>query len=136
MITEIEVRDCRECGQVVDCHKVEAAIRNNIDWQSIGGRWGNFQIGSKVPIPELRGTITFVAFQGSTIDEYEEGRQGHRDEIHVVLRLDVPDLMTDSSRTFFFRKEGTGDSYGNLVWDGPFSRVIPTEKKVTVYEFD
>ena len=35
----------------------------------------------------------------------------------------------------FFKKEGTGDSYSDITWDGPVRPVKPSTKQITVYEF-
>lgn len=58
-------------------------------------------------------------------DSYGEYTQGHIGYIEQVIKL---------GGESFFKKKGHGDSYGEEVWDGNFSVVVP--KTTTIVVFD
>ena len=50
--------------------------------------------------------------------------QGTTYETYIVIQVDEG----------FFKKTGTGDSYGDISWDGELKIVEPKEKVIKVYE--
>lgn len=54
-------------------------------------------------------------------DTYE---QGSTYEAHIIVEIGG----------IFYKKTGTGDSYGEINWDGPVTEVKMTEKIVQVFE--
>jgi hypothetical protein len=60
-----------------------------------------------------------------TGDDYSYLHQGDTFEAFLVFKVG----------DFFFKKTGTGDSYGEVRWDGDFGPVEMKSKTVTVYDF-
>ena len=51
--------------------------------------------------------------------------QGETFEAYIIYKVN----------DFFFKKAGTGDSYGEVSWDGGFGPVEAKPRVITVYEF-
>jgi hypothetical protein len=58
---------------------------------------------------------------------YGEFSQGHEGRLFVVFMHNTEDR--------FFRKEGTGDSYGRHYWNGSVKEVFPKRVEKVVYEY-
>jgi hypothetical protein len=62
---------------------------------------------------------------GLDSDTSSYSHQGETFDAHVVLKVG----------DFFYKKSGTGDSYGEVSWDGDFGPVKLTVRTVEVYDF-
>ena len=60
-------------------------------------------------------------------DYYGEFSQGHEGRLYIVFEY---------KGNRFFKKSGTGDSYGNHSWDGPVVEVFPKEVQRIVYVYE
>lgn len=58
---------------------------------------------------------------------YGEFSQGHEGDLFVVLK--------HNGQERFFRKTGTGDSYGDHYWTGSVKEVFPKKVEKVVYEY-
>ncbi len=69
-----------------------------------------------------------IKYDSGDISDYYDGDlpQGTTFEVFVVVKVGEG----------FFKKTGTGDSYGAISWDGDLLPVVPKVKTVEVYEFN
>lgn len=58
-------------------------------------------------------------------DSYGEYSQGSKEEVYLVLEVEGK----------FYRKTGTANSYGEILWDGIFREVEKKEKQEVTYEW-
>jgi hypothetical protein len=90
--------------------------------------WGNFDEGETF---NLRGQLCEVVKvrkswnDSGSGDDYSYLHQGDTFDAFVVIRIGE----------FFYKKIGTGDSYGEVSWDGDFGPVEMKAKQVTIYDF-
>lgn len=93
----------------------------------IGGNWQTVEnqiaAGQKV-FGEFQVIDWF--FDPMPDDYYGEFSQGHEGELYIVFNYE----------TQYFKKTGTGDSYGNHSWDGPVVEVFPKEIQRVVYIYE
>lgn len=87
----------------------------NEDWYT----WSRQAIGTPVDID----SSTTVVLVDKKVDTVED--QGN-DNQKVYLVFAVGDR--------FFRKDGRGDSYGDVNWDGVFKEVFKTTETVVVFK--
>lgn len=72
-----------------------------------------------------------VSVKDSWVDELDSdtsayAHQGETFEAHIIFKVGE----------YFFKKAGTGDSYGEVSWNGPFRAVAAKAKTITVYEWE
>lgn len=60
-------------------------------------------------------------------DYYGEFSQGHEGDLYIIF---------EHKGTRYFKKSGTGDSYGSHSWDGPVVEVFPKEVQRIVYVYE
>ena len=92
--------------------------------------WNYFDEGDTFTIEGQKAEVVKVRKSWNDGEEeddvdYAYARQGLTFDAFIVVK--VGDL--------FFKKSGTGDSYGGVSWDGDFGQVQMKSKQVTVYEF-
>jgi hypothetical protein len=106
-----------------------------LEWVKTNGGWDRFESsmyveGKVLNVPNLP-DVKIAAIKQTydpgdiDLDYYGELPQGTEFEVFVVLQV---------GENAFFKKTGTGDSYGRVSWDGEFKNVTPREKKVLVFE--
>jgi hypothetical protein len=127
---------CPYCNsEIEDSNPVLAleAIKNYVE---NSGGWHIFEssklgVGSELPIGQfaLKVVASKTSYDPGEIDRssyYDsELPQGTTFEVYVVL----------SYRDGFFKKTGTGDSYGEITWDGELRPVTLKTKIVEVYDY-
>lgn len=129
---------CKYCGtELAPDHPAVTAqiIENGIDWEpfeSEDDRWGH-PVNSTMLISGLTERVKVVAKKFKpAIDELEEGYyeggssypQGTTFPVYVVLQYGET----------YFKKTGTADSYGNVVWDGVLKETKPKKVIVSTWE--
>jgi len=91
-----------------------------IDWPSMVGDW-TYKIGQAKTVDGL--TFKVVKKELDTgFDSYGTRQEG---VVFVVLEVDGK----------YFRKDGIGDSYADIEWNGHFRQVQPSPRTETVYDF-
>lgn len=60
-------------------------------------------------------------------DYFGEFSQGHEGDLFIIFKSNTHDR--------FFRKEGSGDSYGRHYWNGSVREVFPKRVEKVVYEY-
>jgi hypothetical protein len=127
---------CPYCNsEIEDSNPVLAleAIKTYVEQK---GGWSIFEsarydVGTELPMGEVTGRIVAskTSYDPGEIDRssyYDsELPQGTTFEVYVVL----------SYRDGFFKKTGTGDSYGEITWDGELRPVTLKTKVVEVYDY-
>jgi hypothetical protein len=117
---------CTVCESELEPGSVGALAVQLFD--AVSDRWYSFNEGDKVPFAGGVAEVVKVRDGWSDSDgdiDYSYTRQGQTFEAYVVFKVGE----------YFFRKEGTGDSYGEVSWDGNYGPVQMKSKTVTVYEF-
>ncbi len=112
---------------------LDKTVKEMGGWDAFEGddtRWGKpvgstFKVGSRTAKVEAKKT----SYDAGDLSEYasyydDELPQGTTFTTYVVIEIDGS----------YFKKTGTGDSYGRVSWDGDLNLVTPTEKLVKVYE--
>lgn len=65
---------------------------------------------------------------------YEIPPRGWTAEARIIFKVSYKDGEGDAE--YFFKKEGSVDSYNGVTWDGKWLRVFPRRKEVVTYEFE
>lgn len=96
------------------------------DWSAYESTY-SFPGGKTFNIPGL-GDVKLVkkSTECGSLDSYGDIPSGVEFETFIIFEINGR----------YFRKEGTGDSYGRVTWNGTFKEVFPKAKTVTVYEFE
>lgn len=133
-------KKCPYClSEVVDENQVFLLNKLN-NWVSANGGWVIFESDSVTYGYPVGKTFTIGVNYASVVAkkiEYSTGDiekgyyagdlpQGTEFEVFIVIKV------ADS----YFRKTGTGDSYGEISWDGTLLPVVPKTKTIEVYTFD
>jgi len=122
---------CPTCNTVLDDNHPAAALIAIQEWVASKGGWDLFE-GSRNNV-FTTGTYAVqvvdkkVTYETGDIDRdglYGELPQGSNFKAYIIFQVG------DN----FFKKEGTGDSYGEVSWDGEFRSVVAKEKVVRVFE--
>lgn len=120
---------CITCGTDLEPGSVGAIAVKVKQYADSNYGWGYFDEGDTFTIDGQKAEVVKVRKAwndgGDDSEDYSYARQGQTFDAFVVVK--VGDL--------FFRKSGTGDSYGEVSWDGDFGPVQMKSKQVTVYEF-
>lgn len=112
------INKCPTCDAPVapdDALNLGATLEEARDWYSWPAAPSKFTLW-------FRGSPIEVNLIDRNVIAYEE--QGNETEVWLLFRIEDK----------FYKKYGTGDSYGDVDWDGPFKEVYKSEKVVTVYE--
>lgn len=90
------------------------------------GGWDRFTYQNDGFVDHFTGVTLVKIFKGNNLyDSYGEYPMGYEGEAYLVFEYD----------NRFYKKLGTVDSYGEIVWDGKFREVQPTQKVVVEYEW-
>ena len=76
--------------------------------------------------------VLYVPFRGGSLKLRYLDRKVEAQEIQGEDDQEVWFLFEIDGK--FYKKFGSGDSYGEVSWNGPFKEVYKSEKVVTVYE--
>lgn len=118
-----------DSNPVLSLEAIKAYVEKSGGWDLFES--ARYTVGTVLAIGEFSARI--VALKTS-YDSGEIERDGYYDnelpqgttfEVYVVL----------SYRDGFFKKTGTGDSYGEITWDGELRPVTVKTKTVEVYEY-
>jgi hypothetical protein len=114
---------------------IEDSVGNWVKFESDDDRWG-YPVNATIPIAGLARDPKVVAKKlKPEITEIEQGYfedssypQGTTFEVYVVLQYG------EKFEEMFFKKTGTADSYGEIVWDGVLTETKPKVVTVTSWE--
>lgn len=124
--------NCPLCKTVLeDGSEGDIAVRLQRSIEDTGGwdRYPAFKLGMHYMI-DGKYDAEIVAIKDSWDDGLDSdtsaySHQGDVFEAFIIFKVD----------DFFYRKTGSGDSYGEVSWDGTFGPVRVQKKIVEVYEY-
>jgi hypothetical protein len=130
---------CPFCHSEVDANNPIHSIVALRKWVENEGGWSIFESDSETygyPVGktflvsggEAKVAAKKVSYDSGDIDTsyYDELPQGTTFDTYVVIEYSGN----------FYKKSGSGDSYGEISWDGELLPVVPKVKTVQVYEFN
>jgi len=116
---------------VLDDNHPASALLAIKDWVENKGGWDIFVsdrysafTAGNYPVLVVDKKTTYETGDIDRDGLYDELPQGSTFQAHIVFQVG------DN----YFKKTGTGDSYGDVSWDGDFRLVTVKEKIVKVYE--
>jgi hypothetical protein len=128
---ETPLYNCPTCNTELNIEHPAYNLTKLIEW--VSGNWDVFEgysMGQTVPVTGATLPITVVASKITydtgdfDRDHFYEWPQGSTFEAYVVFQIG------DS----FYKKTGTGDSYGDVSWDGELRTVTATERVVKEFK--
>ncbi len=111
-----------ETNPAIVLHQLKEAVTTNYSWSTIEN-WNvgrSFRVGNETA--ELVDKKIDPGYPANGYDGAWD--QGTEFTAHLVIRF----------MGSYFKKTGTGDSYGEIAWDGELTPAKVTEKVVKVYE--
>lgn len=135
------MNSCPLCASSLPDEHPAFHVQKFLAW--VDGDWGQFEeqagyyasrskpIGYAFTVPGINSTVKLVARKskydsGDISDGYFDGELPQGTEFKTFLVFQIGDL--------FYKKTGTGDSYGSVSWDGDFRLAQKTTKTVEVFE--
>lgn len=132
--------ECKYCGSILpDSHPaviaqlIEDSVKDWSKFESDHERFG-YPVGSVVNVPGINGQV-FVESKKirPTLEDISEG-YGHYGESEYPQGTEYSTYIIFRHGDSFFKKTGSGDSYGEITWSGPVRVTKPKEITVTSWE--
>jgi hypothetical protein len=132
---ELPVYNCPTCNTELDTSHPAYNLTKLIDYVG-NNHWGMFEdysVGDAVTVPGATVPIRIAAIKGS-YDTGDVDVEGYYGESALPQGSTFNTYIVFQIGNQYYRKTGTGDSYGEVSWDGDIRGVTATEKVIKEFK--